>query len=118
MRKILEKGYVYISQPPLYKIVFSANDSVWVKDDAEKDKILKQRKAVKAPSIQRFKGLGEMNPDQLWETTMNPQTRVLKRVIIEDAEEASRMFDVLMGEDVPPRKKFIEAYSQQAQLDI
>jgi len=118
MRKILEKGFVYISQPPLYKIVFSANDSVWVKDDAEKDKILKARKVTKAPTIQRFKGLGEMNPDQLWETTMNPQTRVLKRVIIEDAEEASRMFDVLMGEEVPPRKKFIEAYSQQAQLDI
>lgn len=118
MRKILEKGYVYISQPPLYKVVFSANDSVWVKDDAELDKLLKQRKPVKYPTIQRFKGLGEMNPDQLWETTMNPQTRVLKRVIIEDAEETSRMFDVLMGEEVPPRKKFIEAYSQQAQLDI
>lgn len=118
MRKILEKGYVYISQPPLYKVVFSANDSVWVKDDAELEKLLKQRKPAKYPTIQRFKGLGEMNPEQLWETTMNPQTRVLKRVVIEDAEETSRMFDVLMGEEVPPRKKFIEAYSQQAQLDI
>lgn len=118
MRKILESGYVYISQPPLYKVIFSANDSVWVKDDAALDKLLKERKPAKYPTIQRFKGLGEMNPDQLWETTMNPQTRVLKRVIIEDAEEASRMFDVLMGEDVPPRKKFIEAYSQQAELDI
>lgn len=118
MRKIIENGYVYISQPPLYKVGFSANDSVWVKDDAELDKLLKERKPAKYPTLNRFKGLGEMNPEQLWETTMNPQTRVLKRVIIEDAEEASRMFDVLMGEEVPPRKKFIEAYSQQAQLDI
>lgn len=118
MRKIVENGYVYISQPPLYKVVFSANDSVWIKDDAELAKLLKTRKSTKAPSIQRFKGLGEMNPDQLWETTMNPQTRVLKRVVIEDAEEASRMFDVLMGEEVMPRKKFIEAYSNEADLDI
>ncbi len=118
MRKIVENGYVYISQPPLYKVVFSANDSVWIKDDTELAKLLKTRKSTKAPSIQRFKGLGEMNPDQLWETTMNPQTRVLKRVVIEDAEEASRMFDVLMGEEVMPRKKFIEAYSNEADLDI
>lgn len=118
MRKIVENGYVYISQPPLYKVVFSANDSVWIKDDAELAKLLKERKSTKVPSIQRFKGLGEMNPDQLWETTMNPQTRVLKRVVIEDAEEASRMFDVLMGEEVMPRKKFIEAYSNEADLDI
>lgn len=118
MRKIVENGYVYISQPPLYKVVFSANDSIWVKDDAELANLLKSKKTAKPPSIQRFKGLGEMNPDQLWETTMNPQTRVLKKVVIEDAEEASRMFDVLMGEEVMPRKKFIEAYSNEADLDI
>lgn len=118
MRPVIDGGFVYISQPPLYKIVFSANDSVWVKDDAEKDRLLAERKSTKQPSIQRFKGLGEMNPDQLWETTMNPLTRVLKKVVVEDAEEASRMFDVLMGEEVPPRKKFIEAYSQEAELDI
>lgn len=118
MRKILDSGYVYISQPPLYKIVFSANDRVWVKNDKEKEEILKSRKSTKEPSIQRFKGLGEMNSEQLWETTMDPKTRVLKQVVIEDAEEANRMFDILMGENVPPRKKFIETYSTEAELDV
>jgi DNA gyrase subunit B len=118
MRKIVENGFVYISQPPLYKVVFSANDTVWVKDEATLEKLMKERKPAKAPNVQRFKGLGEMNPEQLWETTMNPATRVLKKVVIEDAEEASRMFDILMGEDVPPRKKFIETYSSEAELDI
>lgn len=118
MRKIIENGHVYISQPPLYKVTFSANDSIWVKDDEELQTILKERKVKKAPGQQRFKGLGEMNPEQLWETTMNPKTRVLKKVVIEDAEEANRMFDVLMGEEVFPRKKFIEAYSNEAELDI
>jgi len=118
LKKLIEDGHVYISQPPLYKVVFSANDTMWVKDEAELEKVLKERKPAKYPSIQRFKGLGEMNPDQLWETTMDPKRRILKRVIIEDAEEANRMFDVLMGENVPPRKKFIEDYSNEADLDI
>lgn len=118
LRKLIENGYVYISQPPLYKVVFSPNDTVWVKDDAELEKLLKERKPAKYPNIQRFKGLGEMNPEQLWETTMNPKTRMLKKVVIEDAEEANRMFDVLMGEEVFPRKRFIEEYSSTAELDI
>lgn len=119
MKSVIENGYVYISQPPLYKVTFSPNDVVWVKDDAELDKVKKSRKSsTKQPSIQRFKGLGEMNPEQLWETTMNPETRILKKVVIEDAEEANRMFDVLMGEEVLPRKRFIEEYSKSADLDI
>jgi len=118
LRKLIENGHVYISQPPLYKVLFSANDQVWVKNETALEKLLAERKPTKAPNIQRFKGLGEMNPEQLWETTMNPQTRVLKRVVIDDAEEANRMFDVLMGENVPPRKKFIEDYSNEADLDI
>ncbi len=117
-KPILEGGHVYMSQPPLYKVIFSANDSVWVKDDEAKEALLKSRKSTKAPNIQRFKGLGEMNPEQLWETTMNPETRILKRVTIGDAEEANKMFDVLMGEEVAPRKKFIEANSIYADIDL
>lgn len=118
MRQLIDLGYIYVSQPPLYKVVFSANDSHWVMTETEKDALLKSKKSVKAPSLQRFKGLGEMNAEQLWETTMNPETRVLKRVIIEDAEDANRMFDILMGEEVAPRKKFIQDYSSEALLDI
>lgn len=118
MREVIVNGFVYISQPPLYKISFSPNDVVWVKDDEEKDRLIKERKPAKYPNVQRFKGLGEMNPEQLWETTMNPETRLLKRVVVEDAEDANRMFDVLMGEEVPPRKKFIETYSKDALLDV
>ncbi|MCA9386666.1 DNA gyrase subunit B [Candidatus Dojkabacteria bacterium] len=118
LKKIVENGHLYIAQPPLYKVTFSANDTVWVKDDASLQKLLKERKSAKAPSIQRFKGLGEMNAEQLWETTMNPDTRVLKQVVIEDAEAADRLFDILMGNEVPPRKKYIQTYSSEAELDV
>lgn len=117
-KSLIEGGHIYIAQPPLFKIIFSANDFVWVKNEEERERVIKSRKNAKTPIIQRFKGLGEMNPEQLWETTMNPDTRILKKVVIEDAEEAHRMFDVLMGEEVAPRKKFIESYSKQAELDI
>jgi DNA gyrase subunit B len=117
-KEVIERGHVYMSQPPLYKVVFSANDSVWVKDEATLEELLKTRKPAKSPNIQRFKGLGEMNPEQLWETTMNPETRILKRVTVEDAEETNKMFDILMGEEVAPRKKFIEANSIYADIDL
>lgn len=117
-RQVIEEGFLYIAQPPLYKVNFSVNETIWVKDDAALENLLKSRKSPKQPSIQRFKGLGEMNADQLWETTMNPNTRVLKRVTVADAEEADRMFDILMGEEVAPRKKFIQANSVGAELDI
>jgi len=118
LRKLVEDGHVYISQPPLFKVIFSANDSIWVKDEASLEALIKSRKSAKPPTIQRFKGLGEMNPEQLWDTTMNPKTRVLKQIVVRDAEEANRMFDVLMGENVPPRKKFIEDYSAEADIDV
>lgn len=118
LRPIIEHGYLYIAQPPLYKLTFSANDSQWVKDDAALDALLKEKGNKKKPQIQRFKGLGEMNAEQLWETTMDPANRLLKQVVIEDAEEADKMFDVLMGSNVPPRKKFIQTNSKEADLDI
>jgi DNA gyrase subunit B len=118
LKPIIEKGHLYIAQPPLYKVTFSPNDSHWVKDDEALDKLLKERDAKKKPMIQRFKGLGEMNAEQLWETTMNPETRILKRVMIEDAEETDKLFDILMGSEVPPRKKYIQTYSQEADLDV
>jgi len=118
MRKIIDNGHVYIAQPPLYRINFGPNETIWVKDDKELNEVIKQKDSKKPPSIQRFKGLGEMNAEQLWETTMNPESRVLKQVIIEDAEDADRMFDVLMGEEVAPRKKYIQTYSAEAELDI
>lgn len=118
LKPIVENGYLYISQPPLYKVTFSANDTHWVKDDAALDKLMKEKQPKKQPIIQRFKGLGEMNAEQLWETTMDPATRSLKQIVIEDAEEADKMFDILMGSNVPPRKKFIQTNSQEADLDI
>lgn len=118
LKPIIENGYLYISQPPLYKVTFSANDTHWVRNDQALEKLMKQKDPKKQPIIQRFKGLGEMNAEQLWETTMNPETRILKKIVIEDAEEADKMFDVLMGSNVPPRKKFIQTNSQEADLDI
>jgi DNA gyrase subunit B len=120
LRPIIDKQFLYISQPPLYKIEVSKDENYWIKDDDEKEKVLLnlEKKGKTAKHIQRFKGLGEMNPAQLWETTMDPDNRVLKQVAIEDAEEANKTFDILMGNDVPPRKKFIQTNAKQANLDI
>ncbi len=150
-RPIVEAGYVYIAQPPLYKISYNKmteyaytdeekakvlksfgfddmeegespaeqdaeSDAATDTEDEKEDKLVK--KSGKKPSIQRYKGLGEMNPDELKETTMDPYKRVLKIVSIDEAEESDRVFEMLMGTEVGPRKSFIQTYAKQANLDI
>ncbi len=115
--KIMEDGYIYIAQPPLYRVQ-KGKEFQYAYSDDERDKLIKKM-GGEGVSIQRYKGLGEMNPSQLWETTMNPSTRLMKKIAIEDAVEANRMFDVLMGELVEPRKNFIQANAAYAKnIDI
>ena len=147
-RAVIDAGYIYIAQPPLYKIkkgkeisyaytdeqrlkiVGKDSDVVEINEvensdspeSAEGEESEEEEEAVKAKSnkfhIQRFKGLGEMNPEELWETTMDPNNRILKRVDISDAEEANKIFDILMGSEVPPRKSFIQSNAKLAEIDI
>ncbi len=114
---LIESGYVYIAMPPLFKIK-QGKSVQYVYTEEEKEEALKKIDTTKAFDVQRYKGLGEMNPQQLWDTTMNPETRVLKRVTIADALKADETFRVLMSEDVPPRKKFIQTHAHLANLDI
>jgi len=113
----IENGYVYIAMPPLYKIS-QGKKFKYVYTDEEKENYLKTIDATKTIDIQRYKGLGEMNPQQLWETTMNPETRILKKVTIGDAAKADETFSILMSSNVPPRKKFIQTHAHLATLDI
>ncbi len=116
MPKLIEEGHLYIAQPPLYRIAHK-NQVKYVYSDKEKDKSLKE--LGEKASLQRYKGLGEMNPEQLWETTMNPANRTLLLVTVEDAAEADRTFDMLMGDAVDPRKKFIQTHAKSVRnLDI
>jgi DNA gyrase subunit B len=154
-RPILEAGYVYIAQPPLYKIkigkdlhyvyteaemedfkkknrldkskteelVIDGNENteeIESEDESDLSAVSKKDEKIKSPkvSIQRYKGLGEMNADELWETTMDPARRILKQVTIDDGTNADKVFDILMGTDVPARKSFIQSNATKATLDI
>ena len=108
---------MYIAQPPLYKLSVG-KDARYAYSDVEKDEAIKTMAKGRNVNVQRYKGLGEMNPDQLWETTMNPINRILKQVMIDDAEEADAVFTMLMGDEVPPRKNFIQSNAKTATLDV
>lgn len=113
MRPLLEAGYVYAAQPPLYRIRYRG-ETYDAMTEEEREQIIEEKCDGNPSQVQRFKGLGEMNPEQLWETTMNPENRILKQVNVEDAAAADKMFSVLMGDAVEPRKQFIKEHATEA----
>lgn len=120
MKPLIEHGYIYIAAPPLYLVKRGAKrEYAWT--DEERDEIVERLRGnapVSSVDIQRYKGLGEMNAEQLWDTTLNPENRTLRQVTIENAAEADQVFSMLMGDDVPPRREFIEANARYAHIDV
>jgi DNA gyrase subunit B len=118
MPVLIEEGHLYIAQPPLY-LVKKGKDARYAYTEAERESIVKELGGMQGVTLQRYKGLGEMNPDQLWETTMNPANRVLLQVTVDDAAAADRTFDMLMGNEVAPRKRFIQSHAKKVRnLDV
>jgi DNA gyrase subunit B len=119
MKELVEAGYVYIAQPPLY-LVKKGKEQEYAYSEEQRKQWVEKLGGGKDDSvtIQRYKGLGEMNSEQLWETTMDPARRTLKRVTIESAAEADRVFSMLMGDEVAPRREFIESHARYARIDV
>ena len=116
MPELIYEGHVYLAMPPLYKAMPARGKEEYLYDDKALEQYRKRHKG--SFTLQRYKGLGEMDPQQLWETTLNPKTRILKQIEIEDARMASEMTEILMGTDVPPRKAFIYEHARDAILDV
>jgi len=114
MKELIEKGHVYLATPPLY-LVKNGKQERYCYKEQEREAALEE--FGKGAHVQRYKGLGEMNAEQLWDTTMNPETRILRQVNIENAAEADRIFSMLMGDEVPPRREFIEQNAHYAKID-
>ncbi len=120
MKELIEQGYIYIASPPLYQVK-KGKKAQYAWTEQQREALVTEFAGAGNPEsvkIQRYKGLGEMNAEQLWETTMDPDQRTLKQVTIESAAEADRIFSMLMGDDVPPRRDFIVTHAKYANIDI
>ena len=119
MKELIDQGMIYIATPPLYQVK-KGNRGEYAWTEEQRDALIKEMRGAGSESsvnVQRYKGLGEMNAEQLWTTTMRPDTRTLRQVTIESAAEADRIFSMLMGDDVPPRREFIERNAKYAKVD-